>query len=85
MFSPVHRQLIAEAQGQLREAEQHLGALLSGQDNLATFEAACDALNVAAVKLRFVQIELSVQAVAETANLAVAAERDSTDDTLSPD
>ncbi len=86
-FSAQHRRLMAEAQARLREAERLLRDLLDGPGDLEALEVACDALNVAAVKLRFVQIELSAQ---ESAAVPEAATDDrwagaDDDDTLPPD
>ncbi len=73
---------MVEAQAQLQEATQLVHDILTGRAGFELFEAACDALNVAAVKLRFIQLELSAQE-----EEAVTPETDVTDedDTLPPD
>ncbi|OYT72167.1 MAG: hypothetical protein CFK52_05800 [Chloracidobacterium sp. CP2_5A] len=85
-LSPERRQLMAEAQALLCEAERRLRDLLDGVGDLEAFEVACDALNVAAVKLRLIQIELSAQeeTFPEAAAQSGTARADD-DDTLPPD
>ncbi len=70
---------MVEAHAQLQEATQLVHDILTGRAGLELFDAACDALNVAAVKLRFIQLELAENpAEIET---DITAE----DDTLPPD
>lgn len=83
-FSPQHRQLMVEAQAHLREAEQLLQAILAEQSGWEVFEVACDALNVAAVKLRFIQIEASARDEM-AGEVEAETEAKAEDDTLSPD
>ncbi|MCS7081242.1 MAG: hypothetical protein NZ585_14490 [Chloracidobacterium sp.] len=86
-FSSEHRRLATEAHAHLREAERYLSAVLDGHGDQATFEAACDALNVAAVKLRFIQLELAAneEAAVQEATTDNASTDRAEDDTLSPD
>ncbi|QUW00584.1 hypothetical protein J8C02_03560 [Chloracidobacterium sp. MS 40/45] len=73
---------MVEAHAQLQEATQLVHDILTGRAGFELFDVACDALNVAAVKLRFIQLELAARegnpAEMET---DLAAE----DDTLPPD
>jgi|GEM_PF-2022244 hypothetical protein len=50
---------MVEAYAQLQEAMQLMQDMLAGQAGFELFDAACDALNVAAIKLRFIQLELA--------------------------
>ncbi len=72
---------MVEAHAQLQEATQLVQDILTGRAGFELFEAACDALNVAAVKLRFIQLELSAQEEATNPETDLPAE----DDTLPPD
>ncbi|MGQ9896197.1 MAG: hypothetical protein ACUVR8_01350 [Acidobacteriota bacterium] len=80
-LSRSHRQLLVEAQAQLQEATHVVQDILTGKAGLELFDIACDALNVAAVKLRFIQIELAAQEE-KAINLEPEAAED---DTLPPD
>jgi len=73
---------MVEAHAQLQEATQLVHDILTGRAGFELFEAACDALNVAAVKLRFIQLELAAREE-DTAN--PAADIPTEDDTLPPD
>lgn len=73
---------MAEAQAHLQEATQLVQDMLTGQAGLELFDVACDALNVAAVKLRFIQLELSAQ---EEAFPDAETNTGVEDDTLPPD
>jgi hypothetical protein len=73
---------MVEAYAQLQEATQLVQDILTGRAGAELFEAACEALNVAAVKLRFIQLELAAQEEeAVNPETAITAE----DDTLPPD
>ncbi|AEP11492.1 hypothetical protein [Chloracidobacterium thermophilum] len=73
---------MVEAHAQLQEATQLVQDMLTGRAGAELFEAACEALNVAAVKLRFIQLELAAQEEeAVNPETAITAE----DDTLPPD
>ncbi|QUV82422.1 hypothetical protein J8C01_03595 [Chloracidobacterium sp. D] len=73
---------MVEAHAQLQEATQLVQDMLTGRAGAELFEAACEALNVAAVKLRFIQLELAAQEEeAVNPETAITAE----DDTLHPD
>jgi hypothetical protein len=73
---------MVEAYAQLQEATQLVQDMLTGRAGAELFEAACEALNVAAVKLRFIQLELAAQEEeAVNPETAITAE----DDTLPPD
>ena len=73
---------MVEAHAQLQEATQLVQDILTGRAGAELFEAACEALNVAAVKLRFIQLELAAQEEeAVNPETAITAE----DDTLPPD
>ncbi len=70
---------MVEAHAQLQEATQLVHDILTGQADFELFDAACDALNVAAVKLRFIQLELAENPVEMETDIAAE------DDTLPPD
>jgi hypothetical protein len=73
---------MVEAHAQLQEATQLVQDMLTGRAGAELFEAACEALNVAAVKPRFIQLELAAQEEeAVNPETAITAE----DDTLPPD